>query len=349
MSINKVAKLAGVSSSTVSRVINNHPRVAAQTAESVRQAMQELNYVPSDRRPGPKPRSAARAKSIAFLVLGASPQRTTPGFEDLLRGVSFAASTNGLNLAFAHVPDSEHVPPGILDHPLDGLLLHGAPPTAELLRQLRRTPTVWLMGNRRRPDWGDHVMPDSYEIGDLAAHYLLQRGHRCLGFLNLDASHWPFRMYAQSFSMAAAEHHVECRLIQQMPSVSDDDYWHRFNGDSVSRLVQQFLHLSPRPTGLLVADSMQAASMQPVLQSRGVELGEGKTEIIVSSNEQPYLAGLTPRPAVIDLRIESIGRRGVEQLLWRLQHKDVPERIITTIEPSILDGAETLQTLLQTA
>ena len=74
MSISKVAKLAGVSSSTVSRVINNHPRVAPETAQSVRRAMHTLNYTPSDRRPGPKPASRNRngVADIAFLVLGTS-------------------------------------------------------------------------------------------------------------------------------------------------------------------------------------------------------------------------------------------------------------------------------------
>ena len=75
-----VARLAGVSQKTVSRVINNHPRVAPETAESVRKAMQELNYTPSDRRPGPKPSPHPRrsAPAIAFLVLGTSRTRATP-------------------------------------------------------------------------------------------------------------------------------------------------------------------------------------------------------------------------------------------------------------------------------
>src|SRR2546428_8937657 len=104
MSINKVAKLAGVSSSTVSRVINNHPRVAPDTAQNVRKAMQELNYTPSDRRPGPKPsfRSRTGVANIAFLVLGTSRSRATPAFEFLLRGVSTGASRNDLNLIFNH-------------------------------------------------------------------------------------------------------------------------------------------------------------------------------------------------------------------------------------------------------
>ena len=74
MSISKVAKLAGVSSSTVSRVINNHPRVAPETAQSVREAMQTLGYTPSETRPGPKPQSRIRrgTQEIAFFVLGTS-------------------------------------------------------------------------------------------------------------------------------------------------------------------------------------------------------------------------------------------------------------------------------------
>lgn len=338
MSISKVAKLAGVSSSTVSRVINNHPRVAPDTVQSVRKAMKELNYVPSDRRPGPKPASRLRVGTgnIAFLVLGTSGERATPAFEDLLRGVSLGASQNELNLAFTHVPDAEHLPARVLDQRTDGVLLHGAAPAAELRKRLQRIPTVWLMGNRRRPEWGDQVMPDSYEIGDLAARYLIERGHRRLAYLNLDAGHWPFRLYFQSFAAAAADGHAEVKSIQQSAEADSTDYWHKFSAEAVERLARQFLELTPHPTGIFVADDMQIALIQPALQAQGVEIGPGKTELISVNNEKPYLVGLTPRPAVIDIRVESIGRRGVEQLLWRLQHLEVPERVIATIEPFIV-------------
>src|SRR5690349_8888661 len=107
MSIFDVAKLAGVSSSTVSRVINNHPRVAPETAQNVRKAMKQLGYTPSERRPGPKPsfRSRSGVANIAFLVLGAARNRATPAFEDLLRGVSTGATSNDLNLIFNHVTE----------------------------------------------------------------------------------------------------------------------------------------------------------------------------------------------------------------------------------------------------
>src|SRR6185295_14821017 len=201
MSIGKVAKLAGVSSSTVSRVINNHPRVAPETAQSVRRAMQTLGYTPSDRRPGPKPsvRTRAPAADIAFLVLGTSGSRATPAFQDLLRGVSMGASRHELNLIFHHVADPNRLPARVVDQKVDGILLHGATPVGEARDLLRRIPTVWLMGNVRRPDWGDQVLPDGYEIGEMAAKYLINRGHKRLAFLNLDAGHWALRVYGHTF------------------------------------------------------------------------------------------------------------------------------------------------------
>src|SRR5688500_15509408 len=212
MSITRVAKLAGVSSSTVSRVINNHPRVAPETAESVRKAMEQLKYTPSDRRPGPKPslRTRTGAANIAFLVLGTSGGRSTPAFEGLLHGVSHAANQHGLNLVFTHVPDAEHLSSSILSGRLDGALLHGALPGKELRQRLRDVPTVWLMGNRRRPEWGDQVMPDGYEVGELAAKHLLARGHRELAFLNLDGGHWALRLYGHAFHATALDTGAAC-------------------------------------------------------------------------------------------------------------------------------------------
>ena len=343
MSISQVAKLAGVSNATVSRVINAHPRVAPDTVRSVREAMKKLGYVPSPRRPGPKPlstrwRLGGEGKNLAFLVIGTSRGRATPGFEQLLSGVSNGVSRNGLSLVFHHVGGDDDLPAGLLEQQrIDGLLLHGAAPGARLVDRLRNTPTVWLMRNRSRPQWGDQVAPDGLEIGHLAADYLIDRGHRLLAFLNLDAAHGALRMYEHAFVAAADEREVGVtHLVQPREPEPASGYWHEPDGRDVAALVERYRALDPRPTGLFVAEDMQVAMLQPALQAAGIELGPGKVEIISCNREEPYLFGLSPRPATIDLRLESIGRRGVEQLLWRVEHPQVPERIVTTIEPFIV-------------
>lgn len=337
MSITEVAKLAGVSTSTVSRVINNHPRVAPETVAAVRKAMDTLSYTPSDRRPGPKPASRNRATvgSIAFLAFGTSRRTATPGFGELLRGVSQGASQNGLSLTFAHVATPSDIPARTLDG-VKGLLLHGNTPPEPVRERMRQFPTVWLMGNRNRPTWGDQVMPDGYSVGVHAARYLLGRGHKRLAFLNLDADHWSFRLYAHAFATTVSEAGGSVELLEERQGHSDE-YWEPYRPETVDRLIRRFRALKKPPTGIFVADDIQVARVQPALQAQGVKIGPGHTEIIACNNEEPYLVGLQPRPAVIDIRIEAIGRRGVEQLMWRMERPNVPERICTTIEPYVVE------------
>lgn len=342
MSITKVAEIAGVSSSTVSRVINNHPRVSPRTAEAVRKAMAELDYTPSDRRPGPKPANRnGKAFNIKFLALGAVRGSATPGFGDLLSGVSQAATHHGLRVSFSHVPEMRTLTRELQSEVVDGLLLHGQVPDSAVRSQLSRMPTVWVMGNRVRPDWGDQVLPDSYGIGELAATHLHQAGHEHLAFLNLDSRFWPFRRYEHAFEDTGRA------LGATVTSVTHErrqveSYWATHDPEAVEQLVTRLLDIHPRPTGLFVADDMQVVQIQPALQRRGIEIGPGHTELVSCNNELPYLAGLSPRPVSIDIRLSAIGRRAVEQLQWRLTHREVTERFSIAIEPRITPDDQAL-------
>ncbi|HEV7300689.1 MAG TPA: LacI family DNA-binding transcriptional regulator [Tepidisphaeraceae bacterium] len=337
-SINEVAALAKVSVSTVSRVMNNQPRVAPETMQAVRDAMAKLNYAPSERRPGPKPQrnGSGAMPTIGFLVFGTSEARATPAFEGLLYGVSLAASQANLNLVFSHVPDPTRLPARIAEQGINGVLLHGAAPSQAICDRLSRLPTVWLMGNRHRPTFGDKVMPDSYVVGEVAARYLLKRGHRKLAFLNVNAGHWPFKVSAHAFNMTAAEGGGEVQVVERAVSEESGAYWRTHDPEVIRSVVQQYLALPDRPTGLFVADDMQAALLQPELQAQGVVIGPGGVEVISCNDEQPYLAGLAPKPATIDIQVAAIGRKGVEQLVWRMANPDAPERITCMVEPSLV-------------
>lgn len=281
-------------------------------------------------------RTQAGAANIGFFVLGTTQRRATPAFEALLHGVSVAAERHRLGLSFKHVRDFEDLNSRVMNGKIDGVLLHGALPHPEQAKEIRRVPTVWLMGNRERPEWGDQVMPNHYEVGHLAAKHFLRRGHKRLAFLNLDGGHWALHLYGHAFCTTARHSAAEAIAIESERELAGG-YWHEYSAASVEAIVERYLKIPNRPTGLYVADDMQVAVLQPALQRAGVRVGPGEVEILSTNNEQPYLMGLSPKPTEIDIRVESIGHRGVEQLLWRLAHTSVEEHLTTMIEPFIVD------------
>ena len=61
--------------------------------------------------------------------------------------------------------------------------------------------------------------------------------------------------------------------------------------------------------------------------------------LISCNNEQPWLAGLRPRPATIDLGAKTTGRCAAEQLLWRIRCPEKQRRIQVLVEPVLITDA----------
>ena len=59
-------------------------------------------------------------------------------------------------------------------------------------------------------------------------------------------------------------------------------------------------------------------------------------DVISCDNEQQYLSSLKVRPATIDINLDLVGRRGVQQLLWRMKHPEEPSRIDVLVRPRIV-------------
>lgn len=339
MSIVDVAKLVGTSNATVSRVINRRGGVSPETARAVRKAMKEIGFVPSERRPGPKPnskRAPARKGQVALLINGeAGHANPSSGFGLLLQGIEAALAEAGMRLNVVFASDVAAIPSALEGQRPDGLLLMGEPPVADAESMYRQLPVVWLMANRTRPHWGDHVLPDSEAIGQMAARYLLARGHRELAFVNVGHAAWFFDARAEAFEIAARETAAKTEVL------AVPDAYHRSlagaaQHDGARRAVlDKYLALSPRPTGLFVADDCQALWMHSLLLHAGLKPGKD-VELISCNNETVYLQTLQPRPATMDIRFELIGQSGVEQLLRRIASPGFPGRVIMQIEPALI-------------
>src|SRR5262249_34549753 len=121
-----------------------------------------------------------------------------------------------------------------------------------------------------------------------------------------------------------------------------------YDRTAVDALAQAFAAMTTEPTGIFIADDFQAAMVQPALQEQGVRIGSG-VDVISCNNEDAYLMALHPRRASIDIRLESIGRRAIDQLLWRATHPTFDDRIVTTIEPRLVPAEEKRQAIHEPA
>ena len=173
---------------------------------------------------------------------------------------------------------------------------------------------VWLGSHKSTQ--GDIVLTGNNAVGQLAAEYLLDRGHRRLGALNVlgDAAAIARLRY---FKFIAMENSADVNVFtptKVSKKVWDRDINIKWFDRAVEEQIDLMLSLKSRPTGLFVLSDFQVAATYRALAKRGIKVGED-IEIIGTDYEKAALLGLYPRPATIDLGYKTIGRLAVEHLM----------------------------------
>ena len=362
MSITKVAKIAGVSHGTVSRVINARPGISPDTIRAVRLAMAEVGYVP----PPPEKRrgrtaapygnglpalspteGAARIGMIGLLVFDESLSiLNEPVIASAMAGIEASLAENGIGLQLAQVSQPDRLPAMIDPEHIDGVLFTAnrvTPAIRSKLTELRAVRFLSSIADLDEEVWVDHIMPDNQQIGVMAARYLARRGHQRVAFieatprrLNFHERGNAFCLAAQNLGLVASRVMVNKQQRDELyPSISDVRAW-------LAEAVDQILAINPRPTGLFVPSDRHTSLVYQLLAERGIKIGPanagGHVEIVSCDNEESRLEPLSPRPASIDIGAVEIGRRAVRRLLIRLQHpEESPVRVL--VPPKLPEGA----------
>jgi DNA-binding LacI/PurR family transcriptional regulator len=329
MSIARVAEAANVSYATAWRIINNQPCGSEETVRAVKQAMGRLGYEPgaSRRGRGRRPRQAdgIRTRNIALLHFRPSTSIST----SVLNCVHRMLAERNLNLIFAHCERVELLPQAVKSGNIDGILGYGQFPNEAITPALRKIPAVWMM-SRTDPGqdtWGDRVKPDHGSIGQIAAQYLIGRGHRQLGYFNPDTDFPLYQHRLASFRSAteAGGFHPEV-----CSSSGTDDL-----NLQAERLVERWISCNPRPTGIFSPVDRITLFIYRQLERRGLVPGRD-VEVVSCDNERELLSLMHPAPASIDLNREMIARLAVERLLWRMKNGVSSPSVVVTVSPTLL-------------
>ncbi|HSV14024.1 MAG TPA: LacI family DNA-binding transcriptional regulator [Tepidisphaeraceae bacterium] len=345
MSIIQVAKAAGVSTATVSRVLNDMPGVSDETVRQVRAAAEALRYTPlrarRGNRPMPKPggtasRSRPRTGNIAVITLGQTRDwLRLPIMAAVVTGIQRGAGEFGLRLMLDDVPDPMRPSPLIQGKKIDGAIvfLPGGMPVgtyAPVLEKVReRIPIVWAMGMEFSAADVDHVTPDNISTGFLAHSYLISKGCTQLAYLTANPE-WPFmRLRGQAFLNLAldANQPASAFIVTSSPTLAESYGRRVVTAADLEQLVAALARSRPRPDGVFISNDATTASIYPLLARHGLEIGRDLT-IVSCDNEDVRLSALHPRPASIDTGAEEIGFRAVIRLQSRLQRPDDPPLVI---------------------
>src|ERR1700683_2835455 len=189
-----VARVAGVSIASVSRVLNGRRNPREETRERVRQAVAELGFVPG----GAARALSGRLKEVVGVVIRRVRWTTTSDggfaeederlqFTDVLnRGIELAAQRRGFNLLVSSVDAEDHDVSRrllALARKSDGLILHDRVLEPDQLDELaRRGPIVTLANVATRTTTNVHS-DNTSGMQALAVHLLADHGYRSIGYL----------------------------------------------------------------------------------------------------------------------------------------------------------------------
>ena len=312
VTIRDVAREAGVSVATASRVLNGKDLVKPLTRDRILAVMAELGFSPS---PAARRLSLGRTLTIGVVVSFL----TRPQAAERLRGVDAVLADSEFDLVIYNVESVQK-----RDHYLgtltrsqraDGLLVMSLPPSAETSGVLigSPVPVVFIDVHTPSVERLPRVIGDDVAGGATAARHLLDLGHRSIAFIG-DALADPFG-FTSSRDRERGFHDELHRAGLEIP---DEWIGHGAHGRYEARdLARRMLDGARRPTAIFTASDTQALGVIAAARELGLHVPDDLSVIGYDDIEAADYVGLT----TVRQQLFESGRRGAKILLAEIDHR----------------------------
>jgi LacI family transcriptional regulator len=312
--IKDVARHAGVSTMTVSRVVNNSGYASEETRVRVEQAIAELGYVPNA--VGRQLRSK-RTRTVALVVSDI----TNPFFTTIARAVEDFVAARDFAVMFCSTDESaaaeyEYLQM-LVERQIDGVLLVPSGSSPEPFRLLRRhnVPVV-VLDRRVSCATVDEVRSDSEAGAYQLVRHLLELGHRRIAMLSGQRSIATAADRVAGYERALGEAGIEID-----PELVCDGAFAVEAGDAMAR---QVLATSPRPTAIFAGNNFIAFGAIRAIRDIGLRVPDDVS--VVCFDDVPDEWVIDPFMTCIAQDPYAMGRQAAELLLARLAGKRPAKR-----------------------
>ncbi|MFL5804050.1 MAG: LacI family DNA-binding transcriptional regulator [Roseiflexaceae bacterium] len=301
-----VARVAGVSQTTVSFVVNNVPdiNIPQETRDRVWAAVEELGWRPNAMARG---LSLRRSHTIGLI---SDEIATSSHAGKIIQGAQDAAWADTKMLLVINTGSNRDIERAalemMLERQVEGLIYatmyHRVVVTPAALAQL---PTVLLdcyVADRSLPS----VVPDEMQGGRTATDVLLRNGHRRIGFINevgpLPAMFGRFEGYKQALASYGVR--FDPRLVRAGTVIASEGY----------RCAVELMQLPERPTALFCYNDSMAMGAYDAVKQLGLTI-PGDVAIIGFDNLEVIAAQLRPPLTTMELPHYAMGQWAVQYLL----------------------------------
>ena len=309
--IEDVARAAGVSAMTVSRVINQGKNVRESTREGVLEAIERLNYSPNT-----AARSLAAGQAMHIGLLYANPSAAY--LAQFLIGALHAARSAGVHLVIESCESEDadeqaEVIRRFATSEVEGVILppplsESAPILVEL--QALQIPVVTVAMGTPRED-GLNVRIDDHAAAMEMTRYLLELGHRSIGFIkghpNIVASHDRYRGFCNALAEAG---------LDPGEAPAEQGYFTYRSGLTAG---ERLLSRANFPTAIFASNDDMAAATVSVAHRRGLEVPDDLS--VVGFDDTALATSVWPELTTVKQPIAAMAEAAVELLIADLRSK----------------------------
>ncbi|CAH0121464.1 Catabolite control protein A [Paenibacillus sp. CECT 9249] len=326
-----IARVANVSKSTVSRVLNNQTNISDEARERVMKAIEQLNYQPSKR---------ARALSSGFdaiMVISRSAKTTSnnPFFADILQTIAEKAEEEHfdviLQTAKNNKDELDKCIAKIRDKMIKGIIMLSSPAKEDFFKQLDIFNIPIVVIGKVEGDYQNIYsvdtdnFQDSYDLTKL----LIEQGHKEIACL-----HSPLDYHV---SVDRLEGYKNCMQDYGLPLREEWMIDSGYTVETGTQAAKRLLTLDALPSAVLATDDLKVMSLYKAATELDINI---PTDISIAGyNNTSHTPFLSPALTSIEIPVRKLGEAGTEILFSIIkEHKKPASRTIIKTEQIIQES-----------
>lgn len=332
VTIKDIAKLAGVSHTTVSRALNDSPLIQEETKARIRVIAEQLDYTPNF---NAKSLVLDRSYNLGLFFTTLSNGTSAGFFYEAIRGVN-SVIRDRYQLIVKGIDDytSFH---SITKKSFDGIIIVSQSdddqPIIEHIAQ-KGIPLVVL--NRPVETAGVlNVLSDEEQGAFHAGDFLIGQGHKRIALIEGRKGFKSAQNRKEGFERAMQHHGISTPSAYRMPGLYDLESGHK--------AMQQFLSLADRPTAVFCCnDEMALGAIKAVFEA-GLQVPQDIS--VVGFDDTVFAAYVTPSLTTVRRPIEQISKEGALRLLGNIENKwSETEQVLLRTELIVRESVKPLHT-----